>query len=84
MTGRDAAGGHPAVGSDHGEGVGEEGEPSRVVEVGVADQGVLDLDLLRHRERATDGARVDQNPVVDQERRRPLPRPFTADTPREP
>ena len=49
-----------------------------MVEVGVRDQGVLDLDLLRHRQRPTNGPRVDEDTVIHEERRRSLTRPLTA------
>ena len=41
-----AAGCHPPLRGQHGQRVGEEAQPGDVVEVGVADQGVLDVDLL--------------------------------------
>ena len=63
------------------EGVGEEGEAGGVIQVGVADQGELDLDLLGHRERAAHGAGVHQDPVVDEERRGPLPQAFAPERP---
>src|SRR5712691_4614372 len=44
--GPDAACGHPTLGRDHGQGVGKEGEAGDVIEMGMADQRVLDLDLL--------------------------------------
>ena len=81
--GRDAAGGDRAVGRDHGERVREEREADGVVEVRVADQRVLDLDLLGHRERAPDGSGVDQDAVVDEEGRRPLALTFTAIGPKD-
>ena len=80
----DAAGGDPAVGRDHGQGIGEEGEPGGVVQVGVADDRELDLDLFGHREGPADRARVDQHPVVDEEGGRPLPHAFAAEGPQHP
>ena len=49
-----------------------------VVEVAVAQDGVVDRDLLGNGQRAADGSRVDENGVVDQEGRGPLALPFAA------
>ncbi len=70
------AGRYPTLGGEHGQRVGEEAEPGDVIEMGVADEGVLDVDLLRGRQGSADGARVYQNPVVDEERRGSLPLPL--------
>jgi hypothetical protein len=55
-----------------------------VIQVGVGEQGVLDLDLLGHREGAPDRSRVDQHPIIDKKRRRPLSRALTAEGPEDP
>ena len=78
MTGAMAARGDRALRSDHGQGVGEEGEAHGVVEVGVAQHGVGDGGLLGDGESASDGARVHQDVVVDEEGRRSLALPVTA------
>jgi hypothetical protein len=44
----------------------------------VADQGVLDLDLLRDREGTADGSRIYQHAVIDEEGRGPLPQTLAA------
>jgi hypothetical protein len=61
----DAGRDHPTIGRDHRQGIGQECEAGCVVQVGVGQEGVLDLDLLGDRERAAHGAGVDQDPIVD-------------------
>src|SRR5712691_6603727 len=78
---RDATGRNAPLGSDHGQSVGEEGESHRVVEVGVAHEGVLDLDLLGDRERPAHRAGVHQHAVVHEEGSGPLARPLAAVSP---
>src|SRR5205809_627719 len=76
--GRDAGHRHLPLRADHGEGVGEEGKPGHVVQVGVADQRVPDLHLLGHREGPADRAGIDEDGVVHEKCRRPLALPLAA------
>ena len=55
-----------------------------MVEVGVADEGVLDLHLLGDRERAAHGAGIDKDAVVHEKCGRPLPQPLAAKGPKHP
>ena len=63
----DAAGRDPTLRRQHGQSVREEAEPGDVVEVGMADEGVLDLDLFGGGKGSADRSRVHQDPVVDEE-----------------
>src|SRR5713101_6162032 len=54
-------------------------EPRDVIQVSVRDDGVFDGELLGHGEGAADAAAVDQDLVVDEEGRRPLPETFAAE-----
>ena len=47
--------------------VGEIGKPSRVIEVGVREEDVANPQLLVKRQRPRDGARLEQDGVVEQQ-----------------
>src|SRR5262245_48149841 len=65
----------------HRERIGQEGDASRVVQVRVTDDGMLDFDLLGNRQGATDGTGIDEDAIVHEKRRWPLSEPFTAERP---
>ncbi len=52
-----------------------------MIQVGVGQESVLDLDLLGDGQGAAHGSRVDQDPIVDEERRRALPLAFASKRP---
>jgi hypothetical protein len=49
--------------------------------MGVGQESMLDLDLLGDGQGAAHGSRVDQDPIVDEERRRALPLAFASKRP---
>ena len=70
---------HRAPGAAACERLRQEGEPGHVIEVRVADERMLDLELLRNGESAADAAGVDQDTVVDEKGRRTLAQPFASE-----
>ncbi len=75
----DAHGGHRSCRVRRREVVRKEGQPDHVVQVGMTQEGVLDLTLLFYRQCGGAGAGIHEHTVVHQKGRGALPLAFSAE-----